>query len=92
MKIDGYAFKENEQALMAENRARYSEIEHHLKAIDMKRNPAYGKGEFRGTLKTDEEKRLSEKDLALLADRGNLCFGGHCTISGDRFSGACWTD
>lgn len=92
MNIEGYAFKENEKELQAKHSARFKELEHLIGKIDMQRTPAYGKGLFSGTLKTDEEKKLTEFDLALLADSGNLCFGGYCTISGNKFSGAYWTD
>jgi hypothetical protein len=92
MYIDGHAFKENCDEIMAERRSRYEEIKHHVGVIDMKRTPAYGHGKFSGTLKTDEEKQLTELDIALIADRGNLCFGATCVISGDRFSGEYYTD
>ena len=78
--------------LRDKNTARFKELKPLAGTIDMTRTPAYGKGEFHGTLKTAEEKALTEFDIALIADRGNLCFGGHCTIRGDKFSGAYWTD
>ena len=92
MNISGYAFKANETEIMSNYRKRFREIEHLYGSINIVKTPAYGKGEFSGVLKTDEEKNLSELDLALLADNGNLCFGGYCTISGDKFSGAYYTD
>lgn len=92
MNIEGYAFKANEEEIREKYSKRYDEIKHHAKTIEMKKTPAYGQGKFTGVLKTEEEKALSALDLALIADRGNLCFGGHCTINGDRFSGAYWTD
>ena len=92
MNIQGYAFAENEQELRDSNIKRYKEIQHLEQTLEITRTPQYGRGSFKGVLKTDEEKALSEFDLALIADRGNLCFGGNCTKSGDTFSGCYFTD
>lgn len=92
MNIKGYAFKENESEIRGKYRERYEEIKHHMGTLEMKITPAYGKGEFSGVLKTDAEKALTPLDIALIADGGSLCFGGHCVIRGDRFNGAYWTD
>lgn len=92
MNIEGFAFKENESEIRENYLKRYKEISHHVSTIDMTRIPSYGRGVFSGNLKTDEEKKLTELDLCLIADRGNLCFGGYCDIKGDKFTGAYWTD
>jgi hypothetical protein len=92
MNVEGFAFKANETELREQYHKRYKEIEHHVKTINMKRIPAYGRGNFSGVLNAPEEKALSEMDLCLIADRGNLCFGGTCTKSGDNFSGSYFTD
>jgi len=92
MHIQSYAFKENEDELRDRNIKRYKEIQHLGKTMEITRTPKYGRGVFKGVLKTDEEKALSEFDLALIADHGNLCFGGSCTKSGDAFSGHYFTD
>ena len=92
MNIEGWAMKASEEELRAAKNARYEEIKHLSKELEIKKNPAYGKGIFAGVLKSEEATALSEKDLALIADHGNLCFGGYCTKSSESFSGAYYTD
>jgi hypothetical protein len=92
MHIDGWAFKTNELYLRDKNTARYKEIEHLKNDIDFKVTPAYGCNHFQGTLKTENAKSLSEKDIALIMDHGSLCFGGTCDKSGDTFKGSYNTD
>lgn len=92
MYISGWAFKEESESIRDGYRARYEEIKNMFNDLDMRRSPSYGKGSFIGTLRTEEEKKLSELDLCLLADSGNLCFGGYCEISGDKFHGAYYKD
>ena len=58
----------------------------------MKKRPDYGRTHFSGELLTDAAKALTSADLAIYADGGNLCFGGHCTKSGNHFSGCYWID
>lgn len=92
MNIEGHAFKANEKELASARVARYKEISGIRSGMDMQKTSCYGKTEFRGTLKTDAAKALSEEDIALIADDGNLCFGGYCSKSGDKFSGAYFVD
>lgn len=92
MIIEGYAFKADEREIQEKNRQRLQEISHLTESLNIKKNPQYGHVRFSGVLATDEAKQLSEHDLALIADFGNLCFGGECTKSGDRFSGKYYTD
>ena len=92
MYIEGWAFKENELDLRDKNTARFKEIEHLAKELNIKKASMYGRNQFSGVLPTDETKALSEKDLALIADHGNLCFGGSCEKSDDRFKGTYNTD
>ena len=91
MYIEGWAFKEDEDERRKAKDARYAEIKD-TPGVKFSVTPAYKEGLFSGTLETDEARALSEADLALIADRGNLCFGGHCTKRGDGFSGAYYTD
>ena len=90
--LGGYAFKEYEKELQAHNRKRYKEIAQIADEIELTKRPAYGKGVFSGRLLTDRAKALKPSDLAIFADHGNLCFGGSCQKSGDRFSGCYYTD
>ena len=92
MYIEGHAFKENEQEIRQKRRDRYKEIQHLSPSMEIKKESTYGRNNFRGTLKTDELKALSEEDITLICDHGNLCFGGNCTKSGDTFTGCYYTD
>lgn len=56
--------------------ARYKEIEHLFKDFEWSFKSGYAKREFIAKPKTDEARALSAHDVALLADGGNLCFGG----------------
>ncbi|GJQ61120.1 MAG: hypothetical protein SCALA702_01730 [Melioribacteraceae bacterium] len=88
MRIKGYAFEPNEKELMEEYAKRYKEIKHLRKELNIEKYPKYGHTEFKGQLLTPVTKDLSELDLALLADDGNLCFGGECTKGQSTFSGS----
>lgn len=92
MQIKGYAFDSNREEVMAKYKKRYNEIKHLNETIRLGKKPQYAHTKFSGTLATDEEKQLSELDIALIADHGNLCFGGECTKSGDKFWGSYNTD
>lgn len=92
MIIQGYAFKADEKEAREKNRQRLKEISHLEESLQIKKDPQYGHVRFSGVLATDEAKQLSEHDLALIADDGNLCFGGECTKFGDRFTGKYYTD
>ena len=92
MYISGFAFKENWEELQDNNVKRFREIEHIRETLNMRVETCYKHNKFHGHINTDEEKTLSERDFALLADYGNLCFGGSCTISGERFHGSYNTD
>jgi hypothetical protein len=62
------------------------------KDITLFKFPRYGKNDFKGTLNTEETQKLSELDIAIIADQGNLCFGGSCTKVGNTFTGCYYTD
>lgn len=90
MQYEGWAFKPNEEELRDQNSKRYEEIKHLSQKIRIEKMPLYGRTDFSGEIPEGIE--VSEFDLALLADHGNLCFGGRCTITGSRFRGHYWTD
>ena len=92
MFIKGYAFASDCDDVMEQYKKRYEEIKHIGRGLSLQKNPQYGHVKFSGVLVTDEEKQLTELDLALIADHGNLCFGGQCTKSGDKFFGSYNTD
>ena len=95
MNIDGWAFTKTQQDGRRVNYTRFMEIQHLLSSEHMTfgKNPKYGKTVFSGRLLSEEAKALSEKDIALLMDFGNLCFGGYCTRMPDNtFSGAYYID
>lgn len=81
----GYAFKENEKEQLREIRERYREIRHLRDQIDWNIESRYAHNIFEGTWdkssKYDAELRnLSDMDFLILADSGNLCFGGKCYV------------
>lgn len=92
MNIEGYAFKSDEAERMEKIQKRYREIAHLRKKMTLNKVPRYGRTEFYGTLDTDETRQLSETDIAIIADDGNLCFGGTCTKTGNSFRGEYWID
>jgi hypothetical protein len=91
MNIDGHAFKKNADEIMARRRARHAEIKN-TPGVELEKFSSYGRTQFTGTLTTPEAQALSEEDLALIADNGNLCFGGSCQKRGATFSGEYYTD
>jgi len=94
MNIAGYAYTKGEEKKHQENIDRYGEIKHLVSRIHLQKVSMYAKTQFKGELLDEECQALSEKDIALIADYGNLCFGGHCTKSDDgkSFWGAYYTD
>lgn len=92
MKIEGYAFKADEKETRAKYAARMVELREVAKGVKLNKSPSYGQCLFTGTLNTPEAQALSELDIALIADHGNLCFGGECIKTGITFRGNYWTD
>lgn len=91
--LGGYAFREYEQELRAYVSKRYKEIIFSGAQIKIiSRSPSYGMGKFTGELLNDAAKALSNADIAIYADHGNLCFGGSLSRSGDHFTGTYNTD
>ena len=86
-------FEEN----MKRNSVCYNEIKHLRGKFEWKRRPSYAKFEYTATTTDQEARSLSASDVALLADGGNLCFGGRGFTkreAGDKtiFSGIVHTD
>ena len=91
MNVPGWAFKPNEKELCNSVQERFKEIKHLLTDINLHKRPGYNHVNFTGEL-TSEAFDLSERDILILADYGNLCFGGSCTKKGNLFSGSYNTD
>jgi hypothetical protein len=92
MRIRGYAFQEDEKERQKQFREQYKKIKHLGKEITIQKQPRYGHTVFRGSLDTPEAQKLSCLEIALIADHGNLCFGGQCTKTGNTFYGLYWVD
>lgn len=90
--LGGYAFKSYERELMEYNRRRNKELQQMADEIEISIAVGYKRNSFSGRLLTDRARELSPSDIAIFADRGNLCFGGSCNKSGDRFTGCYFTD
>jgi hypothetical protein len=91
MHITGWAFKSDEKQLAEENSERYDEIVALRPHLNLTKDSGYNTVRFKGVI-NDETAHLSEKDLALIADDGNLCFGGYCVKSDTSFHGEYYTD
>ena len=86
-------FEEN----MKRNSTRYNAIKHLANKFEWTRRPSYAKFEYTATTTDTEARSLSAEDVAILADHGNLCFGGRGFTkreAGDKtiFSGIVHTD
>jgi len=80
--IKGWAFTgaENEAKESAENQARYAEIAHH-RGVIANVSPRYGMTDYHGNV----PEGLDAKDIAILCDHGNVCFGATVDMSGATF-------
>lgn len=73
--------------------ARYAEIKHLKADFEWTRKPNYAQFEYVAIALTPAAEELSAEDVALLADSGNLCFGGRgFSKNGKRYSGVVYTD
>lgn len=64
------------ETMMQENSKRYNEIKHLQNAYKWSKSPGYAHFTYTAIALTEEAEQLSARDVALLADHGNLCFGG----------------
>lgn len=78
--VRGWAMQHDETERCHAFRKRYAEIMESGAVFDLKMTPAYGHTKFRGTVEANGVE-LSEEDVAIVADAGNLCFGGACRIT-----------
>jgi len=90
--IKGWAFKENELELRDAAVARYDEIKHLREEMEVSSTVAYGKNTYNVLLLTKEAQTLTDYDIALIMDRGNLCFGGNAHRDGNHARVTVWTD
>lgn len=91
MTLGGYAFM-NESQLQKDYWTRYNEIKQEANKIDIemiRRTP--GSNIYDGKVLEGGE-FLSELDIALILDKGNLCFGGECAKYENRFRCTVYTD
>ena len=82
---------------MARRGVRYDAIKHLRDKFEWTRRSSYAKFEYTATTTDPEARSLSAADVAILADGGNLCFGGRGFTkreAGDKtiFSGIVYTD
>lgn len=90
--FEGFAFKADEAERQSYIRKRHKEIAHLAETMKIKKYPKYGRCQFTGSLACNEAKQLSAGDLLIIADHGNVCFGGQVIKRGDSFSGSYNTD
>ena len=83
MHCSGYAFTEGSEEKQAKIAKRYNEIRHAKHDLNLVITPCYAHNNFEGKVTTEEGKALTEMDILILADSGNLCFGGCCCLNGD---------
>lgn len=94
MNISGWAFTENESELAEANRNIYNTVQSLnfkdyvvIETVDTR----YAKKTYKGYLKPDHPS-ISETELAIFLDTGNLCFGGASSISDNKFIVTIYTD
>lgn len=89
-----WAYTENESQKCQENRSEYEKIKHlrTKEHMEYTGQSCYAHNKFRGKLISDEAKQLTNDQILLIMDSGNLCFGGEISRSGDNFSGRYNTD
>ena len=83
MHYSGYAFTEGSEEKQAKIVKRYLEIRGIRKDLNLVVTSCYAHNNFEGKVTTEEAKALTEMDILILADSGNLCFGGDCSLNGD---------
>jgi len=85
MFIDGWAHLPNSKELQKKLSDRYREIEKYKKYIFIESiDLGYNHKNYIGRILDNCPIEIREKDIAILMDRGNLCFGGWCEIHPDK--------
>ena len=95
MNYSGYAFKPNEKEMRDEIRELAPIALNKLKGkINIEKGSSHARVSFTATVDQDISDDVTEMDVLLYADNGNLCFGGDCTRVGTTnvFKGCYWTD
>jgi hypothetical protein len=85
--IKGWAFEPNEKELAKQNADRFSEISSRRPEVG-ERESRYGENRYHGKVPAG----LSPKDIAILCDEGNVCYGAYVDITGDNFVCGIWND
>lgn len=86
-------FKEAQE----ERVSRWDEIKHLVHRFEITKTPGYANFQYRAVTTDPEASALSSSDVMLIADSGNLCFGGRNGMKrqdGDKtiFTGVVHTD
>lgn len=77
MNYHGWAFGVRDGQMTREQiSARYNEIKHLRKDFKWSGESKYAHNTWRAEAQTEEAAALSAMDVMILADQGNLCFGG----------------
>ena len=79
----------------SKSNAEYFEELSHLRSkehMSFTTSTQYARTTFSGELLSEEARALTAGEILLLMDHGNLCFGGSCSKSGNKFSGSYNTD
>lgn len=92
MYYGGWAFKPDNKERRAEIGRRHAEIIGLRDKIEMVKGPGHNHVTFTATVDESVLAGLTEMDILILADDGNLCFGGSCSRKGNVFAGSYSTD
>ena|GEM_PF-1439318 len=76
--FDGYAHKLNENELREDIARRHEQLKRFRDDIKITKSTGYAHIKFTAIPLTDEARQLSARDILIIADNGNLCFGGKC--------------
>ena len=90
MYVNGYAYRSNEQEEKIRRHKRYQEIKN-LPILISKKETRYNKVVYSGTYK-QVEKEISEEDIALFCDDGNVPFGAQIECKDGWFTCTIYTD
>ena len=89
MNIPGHVFRPNQGDISKSRFKRYNEIKHLRQEVVKGERREDGRDYFSGNI---GENKLSYLDIALLCDKGSVCFGGKVNMMENEFSCTIWTD